>query len=552
MHQTIYDPVKYATPIGSKLTCKGWIQEGALRMLLNNLNPEVAKHAGELIKYVGSCEAAGNFEDLDCIITTLKMMENDETFVIQNGKPACIMKTHKDAPRLLISNSQHVPGCVNWDHFDELGKKGLMMADQMTPADPIDLISQATVQGTYETYATIASRYFKGTLKGTLNVSAGLGSLGGAQPLSITMNEGVALIAEVDEGLINKRIDSRYLDLKITDIDKAIDQALEATAAGKAISIGVLCNAVHLLEHMVARNVVPDTLTDQTSAHDPLTGYWPHEMSYEFAKVLRIENPKQYTLYADTSIYRHVELMLDLQSKGSISFDYGNNIRSRANERGLKDAFNVFVPDYIRSLFSQNKGPFRWLALSGDPNDITATDELIIKMFPENKSMLRWMKMAKEKITFQGLPSRICWLGHDEREEAGLAFNELVRTGKVKAPIAISRDHLDNGPAACSSNHETDWPILNALVNTAGGASWVSLHHHGTVSAGNSTHAGMVIVADGTDDAALRLRRILRNDPYMGVMPPVDTGYKIAQRTARENNLDLNLIFNTVASTVEV
>ena len=480
-------------------------------------------------------------------------MENDETFVIQNGKPAGIMKTHTYAPRLLISNnSQHVPGCVNWDHFDELGKKGLMMYDQMTPAAPIYIISQAIVQETYEIYAAIAAQYFNNTLKGTLHVTAGLGDMGGAQPLSITMNEGVALIAEVEEGLINKRVSSRYLDLKITDIDKAIDQALEAKAAGKAISIGVLCNAVHLLEHMVARNVIPDTLTDQTSAHDPLVGYWPHEMSYEFAKVLRVENPKQYTLYADHSIYRHVELMLELQSKGSIAFDYGNNIRARAKEHGLKNAFDGFVPDYTHTLFGQEKGPFRWLALSGDPNDIAATDKLIINMFPENKSMLRWMKMAKEKITFQGLPSRICWLGQDEREEAGLAFNELVRTGKVKAPIVIGRDYLNNGSATCSSNHETDWPLLNALVNTACGASWVSLHHRGTVNAGNSTLAGMVIVADGTHDAALRLSRILQNDPYMGVMRPVGSGHKIAQRTARENNLGLNFIFNGLASTMEV
>ncbi|MEO6230696.1 MAG: urocanate hydratase [Ferruginibacter sp.] len=448
-------------------------------------------------------------------------------------------------------NSQHVSGSVNWDHFDELGKKGLMMYDQMTPAAPIYIISQAIVQETYEIYATIAAQYFKNTLKGTLNVTAGLGDMGGAQPLSITMNEGVALIAEVEEELINKRVSSRYLDLKITDIDKAIDQALEAKAADKAISIGVLCNAVHLLEHMVARNVVPDTLTDQTSAHDPLIGYWPHEMSYEFAKKLRVENPKQYTLCADNSIYRHVELMLELQRKGSITFDYGNNIRARAKERGLKNAFDGFVPDYTHTLFGQDKGPFRWLALSGNPNDIAATDELIINMFPENKSMLRWMKMAKEKITFHGLPSRICWLGQGEREEAGLAFNELVRTGKVKAPIVIGRDYLNSGSAAGSSSHGSDWPILNALVNIACGASWVSLHYHGTVNADNSTLAGMVIVADGTNDAALRLSRILRNDPYTGVMRPVDSGNKIPQRAARENNLELNFIFNRLASTVE-
>jgi urocanate hydratase len=546
-----YDAIKYKTPTGSQLNCKGWIQEAALRMLLNNLDPEVAERPDELIVYGGRGKAARNFEALDAIIAALKILENDETLLIQSGKPVGIMKTHTDAPRVLISNSQLVPKWANWDHFDELEKKGLTMYGQMTAGSWIYIGSQGIVQGTYETYAAIAAKYFNGTLKGTLNVSAGLGGMGGAQPLAIAMNEGVALIAEVEEWRIDKRIATRYLDEKYTDIDEAIDKAQEYKAQGASKSIGVLCNAVRLLEHLVQRNIVPDTLTDQTSAHDPLMGYWPHEMTYEYAKVLRTENPKQYIEYAYNSMYSHVQLMLQLQNKGSITFDYGNNIRARAQERGLKEAFNFpgFVPEYIRPLFCEGKGPFRWAALSGDPNDIAVTDDLIMNMFPENKGLMRWMKMAKEKIAFQGLPARICWLGQGEREKAGLAFNELVRTGKVKAPIVIGRDHLDTGSVA-SPNRETeamldgsdavaDWPILNALVNTAGGASWVSLHHGGGVGMGYSIHAGMVIVADGSDAAAARLSRVLRNDPGMGVIRHADAGYEIAKETAKKNHLDI-------------
>ncbi len=550
--QLHYDSVKYKTPTGSKIQCKGWIQEAALRMLLNNLNPEVAERPDELIVYGGRGKAARNFEALDNIIKALKVLENDESLLIQSGKPVGIMKTHKDAPRVLISNSQLVPNWANWDHFDELEKKGLIMYGQMTAGSWIYIGSQGIVQGTYETYAAIAEKYFNGTLKGTLNVTAGLGGMGGAQPLAITMNEGVALIAEVEEWRIDKRLDTRYLDEKHTDIDEAINAALKYKAAGVAKSIGVLCNAVRLLEHLVNRNIIPDTLTDQTSAHDPLTGYWPHEMSYEYAKVLRVENPKQYIDYAYNSMYRHVQLMLELQKKGAITFDYGNNIRARAQERGLKNAFDFpgFVPAYIRPLFCEGKGPFRWAALSGDPDDIAVTDEVISNMFPQNHSLQRWLKLAKEKIAFQGLPARICWLGQGEREKAGLAFNELVRTGKVKAPIVIGRDHLDTGSVA-SPNRETeamldgsdavaDWPILNALVNTAGGASWVSLHHGGGVGMGYSIHAGMVIVADGTYEAEARLSRVLRNDPGMGVIRHADAGYDIALDTARKHGLDLN------------
>jgi len=562
--QTTYDPIKYKTPTGSQLNCKGWIQEAALRMLLNNLNPDVAERPDELIVYGGRGKAARNFEALDNMIAALKILENDESLLVQSGKPVGILKTHVDAPRVLISNSQLVPKWATWEHFDELEKKGLMMFGQMTAGSWIYIGSQGIVQGTYETYAAAADKHFGGSLRGTLNVTAGLGGMGGAQPLAITMNEGVALIAEVEEWRIDKRIGTKYLDMKITDIDDAIDEAIRCKAKGVSKSIGVLCNAVVLLERLIERGIIPDTLTDQTSAHDPLIGYWPHEISYEQAKVLREKNPHQYIEYAYRSMYKHVQLMMQLMDKGAITFDYGNNIRARALEYEAKHIselqvpplggeggvlFPGFVPAYIRPLFCEGKGPFRWAALSGDPNDIVATDDVIANMFPENKSLQRWLKLAKEKIAFQGLPARICWLGQGEREKAGLAFNELVRTGKVKAPIVIGRDHLDTGSVA-SPNRETeamldgsdavaDWPLLNALVNTAGGASWVSLHHGGGVGMGYSIHAGMVIVADGSEAAAVRLSRVLRNDPGMGVIRHADAGYTTAQQTAKAYNLDI-------------
>jgi urocanate hydratase len=547
---TRYDVKKYKTPTGIQLNCKGWIQEAALRMLLNNLDPAVAERPDDLIVYGGRGKAARNFEALDNIIDALKVLENDESLLIQSGKPVAILKTHKDAPRVLISNSQLVPKWATWEHFDELEKKGLMMYGQMTAGSWIYIGSQGIVQGTYETYSAAADKHFGGTLKGTLNVTAGLGGMGGAQPLAITMNEGVALIAEVEEWRVDKRLETKYLDEKFNDIDAAIERALEAKANSEAVSIGVVCNAVHLLQRLIERNIVPDTLTDQTSAHDPLIGYVPHTLSNEQANVLRKENPDQYIERAYESMKLHVELMIELQKKGAITFDYGNNIRARAKEKGLENAFDFpgFVPAYIRPLFCEGKGPFRWAALSGDPADIAVTDELIANMFPENKSLQRWLKLAKEKIAFQGLPARICWLGQGEREKAGLAFNELVRTGKVKAPIVIGRDHLDTGSVA-SPNRETeamldgsdavaDWAVLNLLVNTAGGASWVSLHHGGGVGMGYSIHAGMVIVADGTDDAAARLSRVLRNDPGMGVIRHADAGYDIAKETLKKNDLD--------------
>lgn len=559
-----FDVKKYKTPTGSALNCKGWIQEAALRMLLNNLDPAVAERPEDLIVYGGRGKAARNIESLDLIIKALKDLEDDETLLIQSGKPVAMLKTHKDAPRVLLSNSQLVPNWANWKHFDELEKKGLMMYGQMTAGSWIYIGSQGIVQGTYETYAALANKHFDGSLKGTLNVTAGLGGMGGAQPLAITMNEGVALVAEVEEWRIDKRIETKYLDEKHTSIDEAINAAVEYRKKGVAKSIGVVCNAIHLLDRLIQREIIPDTLTDQTSAHDPLIGYIPHTLSNEEANVLREQDPNHYTELSYESMHLHVQLMLQLMDKGAITFDYGNNIRARAQEYEMRTAhipegqaifklnrcfdFPGFVPAYIRPLFCEGKGPFRWAALSGDPQDIAVTDELIMEMFPDNAGLMRWMHMAKEKIAFQGLPARICWLGQGEREKAGLAFNELVRTGKVKAPIVIGRDHLDTGSVA-SPNRETesmldgsdavaDWPILNALVNTAGGASWVSLHHGGGVGMGYSIHAGMVIVADGTDDAANRLKRVLRNDPGMGVIRHADAGYDIALDTLRKNGLD--------------
>src|SRR6187402_809606 len=525
-----YDAIKYKTPTGNKLSCKGWIQEAALRMLLNNLNPEVAERPDDLIVYGGRGKAARNFEALDNIIAALKVLENDESLLIQSGKPVGILKTHKDSPRVLISNSQLVPNWANWQHFDELEKKGLMMYGQMTAGSWIYIGSQGIVQGTYETYAAIANKHFNGTLKSTLNITAGLGGMGGAQPLAITMNEGVALIAEVEMWRIQKRMETKQ--------------------NGEAISIAVLTNAVCLLEKLIERNIVPDTLTDQTSAHDPLIGYIPHTINNTQATIMREENPDKYLELAYASMKRHVELMIELQARGAITFDYGNNLRARAKEAGLENAFDYpgFVPAYIRPLFCEGKGPFRWAALSGDPNDIMITDKLIANMFPENAGLQRWLRLAKTRIAFQGLPARICWLGQGEREQAGLAFNELVKSGTISAPIVIGRDHLDTGSVA-SPNRETenmldgsdavaDWPILNALVNTAGGASWVSLHHGGGVGMGYSIHAGMVIVADGTADAAARLSRVLRNDPGMGVIRHADAGYELAKQTAKEYGLD--------------
>jgi urocanate hydratase len=543
---------KGATPTGSTLNTKGWIQEAALRMLYNNLDPAVAERPEDLVVYGGTGKAARNWEAFDLIVKALKDLEEDETLLVQSGKPVGILPTHKDAPRVIIANSMLVPNWANWDHFRELEAKGLIMYGQMTAGSWIYIGSQGIVQGTYETFAEVARQHFKGSLKGTLNVTAGLGGMGGAQPLAITMNEGVCLAAEVEEWRIDKRIETRYLDVKTSSIDKGIDMALNAKEKGEALSIGVHCNVVDLLQRLIERNITPDTLTDQTSAHDALVGYFPEKMSVEEAKVLREQSPEAYIERSLDTMARHVNQMLELQKRGTITFDYGNNLRGQAlDRRGVKNAFDFpgFVPAYIRPLFCEGKGPFRWVALSGDPNDIYETDKLILELFPENKALARWIKMAQEKIAFQGLPARICWLGQGDREKAALAFNELVKQGKVKAPIVIGRDHLDTGSVA-SPNRETeamkdgsdaiaDWPILNSLINTAGGASWVSLHHGGGVGIGYSIHAGMVIVADGTDDAARRLKRVLHNDPALGVIRHADAGYDIAMDTARKHRLNI-------------
>lgn len=538
------------TPTGTQLTCKGWVQEAAYRMLLNNLDPDVAERPQDLVVYGGTGKAARNPEAFQLMLKALKDLNEDETLLIQSGKPVGILPTHVDAPRVIIANSHLVPHWANWPEFRRLESLGLTMYGQMTAGSWIYIGSQGIVQGTYETYAEVARQHFGGTLKGTLNVTAGLGGMGGAQPLAITMNEGVCLAAEMEEWRMDKRIETRYLDLKFYEIDEAIDAALQAKKEQKGISIGVLCNAVDLLKRLIDRGITPETLTDQTSAHDELVGYFPKGMSVEEAKVLRNTNPEEYCSRSLDTMAEHVNLMLELQQRGAVTFDYGNNLRGQAHDkRHVSNAFRFpgFVPAYIRPLFCEGKGPFRWAALSGDPADIAVTDKVILDLFPENQGLKRWLTMAKERIAFQGLPARICWLGQGEREKAGLAFNHLVKEGKVKAPIVIGRDHLDTGSVA-SPNRETeamkdgsdaiaDWPILNSLINTAGGASWVSLHHGGGVGIGYSIHAGMVIVADGTDAAEKRLKRVLHNDPAMGVIRHADAGYDIALDTARKHRL---------------
>lgn len=540
------------SPTGTQLHCKNWITEAAYRMIQNNLDPEVAERPEDLVVYGGIGKAARNWESFDKILECLKELEEDQTLMVQSGKPVGILRSHKNAPRVLIANSNLVGRWATWEHFRELEAKGLMMYGQMTAGSWIYIGSQGIVQGTYETYLSLANQKFGGSLKGTLNVTAGLGGMGGAQPLAITMNEGTCLAAEVEEWRMQKRIETRYLDEYHHDIDKAIDRALEAKQNGEAVSIGVCCNAVDLLQRLIDRGITPDTLTDQTSAHDELIGYFPQGLTVEEANALRESNPAAYMERSLDTMALHVRQMLELQKRGAVTFDYGNNLRGQAKDkRGVENAFDFpgFVPAYIRPLFCEGKGPFRWVALSGDPEDIYTTDKALAELFPENKGLQRWLALAKDKIAFQGLPARICWLGMGEREQAGLLFNELVRSGKVKAPIVIGRDHLDCGSVA-SPNRETeamkdgsdavaDWPILNALINTAGGASWVSFHHGGGVGMGYSLHAGMVIVADGTKDAEERLSRVLYNDPAMGVLRHADAGYEDAKANAQKFGLDI-------------
>ena len=541
-------------PRGTKISCKGWLQEAALRMLMNNLDPDVAERPEELIVYGGRGKAARNEECYHAIVKSLKALENDETLLIQSGKPVGVFKTHSNAPRVLLANSNLVGNWATWEHFDELEKKGLMMFGQMTAGSWIYIGSQGILQGTYETFAEAARQHFDGNLEGRLVVTGGLGGMGGAQPLAATMNGGTFLAAEIDPKRIKKRLETGYCDKISDNIDQAIDTAVEWKNSKTGKSIAVVANIVDLLERLIERNVIPDLLTDQTSAHDPLIGYIPQELSLEEAGRLREENPKKYLQKSYSSMAKHVRAMLTLKDKGAHTFDYGNNLRARAKEAGVENAFDIpgFVPAYVRPLFCEGKGPFRWVALSGDPKDIAETDKIILELFPEDKGLSRWINMAQERVQFQGLPARICWLGYGERARAGLAFNELVKSGKVKAPIVIGRDHLDSGSVA-SPNRETegmkdgtdavaDWPILNALLNTAAGASWVSFHHGGGVGMGYSLHAGMVVVADGTDEAAERLERVLTTDPGTGIMRHVDAGYGKARKVAKESNVKVGIV----------
>ena len=543
-----------SAPRGNQINCKGWLQEAALRMLMNNLDPEVAEIPEQLIVYGGRGKAARNEDCYNAIIKALKVLENDETLLVQSGKPVGVFKTHENAPRVIIANSNLVGKWANWEHFDELEKKGLMMFGQMTAGSWIYIGSQGILQGTFETFAEAARQHFGGTLEGKLVVTGGLGGMGGAQPLAATMNKGTFLAAEVDPKRIKKRLDTKYCDEISDNIDEAIDLALKWKEEKKAKSIAVAANIVDLLERLIERGIVPDLLTDQTSAHDPLVGYIPQGLNLEKAGEMRENNPKEYLKRSYSSIADHVRCMLKLKEKGAITFDYGNNLRAMAKEAGVKNAFDFpgFVPAYVRPLFCEGKGPFRWVALSGDPNDIYETDKIILELFPEDKALHRWIKMAQKRVEFQGLPARICWLGYGERARAGLAFNELVRSGKVSAPIVIGRDHLDAGSVA-SPNRETegmkdgsdavaDWPILNALLNTAAGATWVSFHHGGGVGMGYSLHAGMVVVADGTKEADKRLERVLTTDPGTGVMRHVDAGYEKARKVAKEKNLKVGLV----------
>lgn len=536
---------------GLELECKGWEQEAALRMLFNNLDPDVAENPDELVVYGGIGKAARNWEAFDMIVKTLRNLENDETMLVQSGKPVGVFKTHPLAPRVLIANSNLVPKWANWDHFHELDKKGLMMYGQMTAGSWIYIGSQGILQGTYETFAAIAKKHFGGTLKHTITLTAGLGGMGGAQPLAVTMNEGVVIAVEVDESRIQKRLNTKYCDVMTQSIDEAIALAENAKKEGKPLSIALLGNASEIHYELLKRNIHFDIVTDQTSAHDPLNGYIPAGYTVQQAAELRTTNPEKYTVLSKASIAKHVKAMLQFQQRGSIVFDYGNNIRQIAKLEGIEDAFNFpgFVPAYIRPLFCEGKGPFRWAALSGDPEDIYRTDQLIKELFPENKELIRWINMAREKVAFQGLPSRICWLGYGERAKMGLAINELVRTGELKAPIVIGRDHLDSGSVA-SPNRETesmkdgsdavaDWPILNALINTAAGGSWISVHHGGGVGMGYSLHAGMVVVADGTDLSEERLKRVLTTDPGMGVIRHADAGYEKAIHFAKKHHIHI-------------
>ncbi len=536
-------------PRGTSLTCKGWPQEAALRMLMNNLDPDVAERPDDLVVYGGSGKAARNWQAFDAIVRSLKSLEHDETLLIQSGKPVGIFPTHPAAPRVLIANALLVPAWANWETFRDLEHRGLTMYGQMTAGSWIYIGSQGIVQGTYETLAAVARRHFGGTLSGKLVVTAGLGGMGGAQPLAATMNGAAALVVEVDPQRIARRIETRYLDEATDSLDEALNRVRQWTQSGVARSVGLQANAADVLPALVARGITPDVLTDQTSAHDALVGYVPNGMRLDEAVRLRERNPQEYVTRSMAAMATHVRAMLELQKRGAIAFDYGNNIRAQARQAGVADAFDIpgFVPEYIRPLFCEGKGPFRWAALSGDPQDIQVTDEAALEMFGHNAALVRWITLARERVAFQGLPARILWLGYGERARFGLRINELVREGRIRAPIVIGRDHLDTGSVA-SPNRETegmrdgsdaiaDWPILNALLNASSGATWVSVHHGGGVGIGYSLHAGLVIVADGTTDADEKLERVLSCDPGIGVLRHADAGYPEAIRTAEREGL---------------
>ncbi len=541
----------YRAPRGREKSCKGWIQEAALRMLLNNLDPEVAEKPEELVVYGGRGKAARNHQALEKIIKTLRDLENDETLLVQSGKPVGVFKTHQDAPRVLLANSLLVPAWADWENFWELEEKGLTMYGQMTAGSWIYIGTQGILQGTYETFAEAATRSGRNSLQGTITLTAGLGGMGGAQPLAVTMNGGVAIVVEVDESRIDRRIADRYCDRKTDNLDEALEWAEKAAASGEALSIGLLDNAAGVYPELVKRNFTPHYVTDQTSAHDILNGYVPLGYSVEEAEQLRKEDPEGYQQKALDSIKVHVEAMLELQKRGAVTFDYGNNIREQARKRGVENAFDFpgFVPAFIRPLFCEGKGPFRWVAISGEEEDIYRIDRRIEEIFPEDERLLRWIKMAEERVSFQGLPSRICWLGYGDRAKLGLEMNRMVARGELAGPIVIGRDHLDTGSVASpyretegmkdGSDAIADWPILNALLNTAGGASWVSVHHGGGVGIGYSLHAGMVIVADGTPEAEKRLERVLTCDPGTGVVRHADAGYELAQKTARDKGIKI-------------
>jgi urocanate hydratase len=553
METLIAGPHKGAirAPRGSKLRCKGWQQEAALRMLMNNLDPEVAENPDELVVYGGTGKAARDWPSFYAIVRSLESLENDETLLIQSGKPVGILRTHAMAPRVLIANSNLVGKWSNWEVFRELEKKGLMMYGQMTAGSWIYIGSQGIVQGTYETFAEAGRKHFGGSLEGKLIVSGGMGGMGGAQPLAATMTGARFLGIDVDPKRIQKRVESGYCDRIATSLDEALQLLAEAGREGTALSVGLVGNAADVLPDLLRRGLIPDIVTDQTSAHDPLNGYVPNGMTLDAALTLRQKDSEQYVALSMAAMGKHIEAMLELKRRGAIVFDYGNNLRTNAKLAGVNDAFEIpgFVPEYIRPLFCEGKGPFRWVALSGDPEDIRKTDQLVLSLFPQDEPLKRWIKLAGERIHFQGLPARICWLGYGQRAKLGLAINELVRSDEISAPIVIGRDHLDTGSVASpyretegmldGSDAVADWPLLNALVNTAAGASWVSIHNGGGVGIGYSQHAGMVVVADGTSEAALRLERVLTTDPGMGVLRHVDAGYPEALNFARNSGLRL-------------